>query len=62
MTSIQLYVITTPNDYYTACFSDNGMQHSMINCTAMDSSFVSFTLLFPSKQSWENYSEMWVPS
>lgn len=52
MTSIQLRVITIPSDYYTECFSDSGMRHSMINCTAVDSSFLSFTLLFSLKQSW----------
>lgn len=62
MTSIQLCASTTPSDYYTAWFSDNGVQHSMINCTAMDSSFLSFTLLFSLKQSQENDIEMWVPS
>lgn len=44
MTSIQLCVITTPNDYYSACFSDNGMQHFTINYTAMGSSFLAFII------------------
>ena len=62
MTSIQLCVITIPSDYYTECFPDSGMQHSMTNCIAVDSSFLSFTLLFSLKQSQEIYIEMGAPS